>query len=76
MLYRLKQVFLQLGMIIIVLLYTLMIFIFWIILFLGSFVWKKEPFEKMLNFYFDCIPSITDINGDNALDQLRDNKNN
>lgn len=61
---KLKQTFLNLIMLLIVILYCIIMIISWPIFFLGAFIWKNNIFIKMNSFFFDNIPTLPDHNKD------------
>jgi hypothetical protein len=56
--YRFTQIFLQLGMILINLVYSIILLIFWVFLFLGAFFWKIDTFRDIESSFFKRIPII------------------
>ena len=75
--YRFTQPLLVLGMLVISIVYSLILLIFYPIILLGSFIWKERIFWKEISWYISLIPVIPDVTNNDENqdgDQYEDKK--
>lgn len=64
--YRIKQLFLLLGSILLTIIYCIGCLLFWFVLVMGAFFWNTKNFNKMIEHAWRHVPTMETSIEDNS----------